>query len=326
MTGEGFDRAIARLAAAQHGVISRDQAARLGATKGLIQNRLRAGRWDRLAPHVFRLAGSASSWRQSLMAACLAWGPDAVVSHRAAAALWRLAGFGPGPVELTLPRRRRVDAPGVVHHSVLLPAEVTTVEGFPVTNPTRTLLDVATVAPRDIVEEATDDALRRRIVSMPRLRWHLGRAEWEGRRGVKVMRALVDARGGSPVPQSVLETRLLRLLREAGLPEPASQHPVRSSGRLVAVVDFAWPDLRLAIEADGYRWHSGRIRWEHDRARGNELTLLGWRIVHVTWTDLSRRPEAVLAAVRRSLAANRIETSPIPEAATPSRGPRRPRG
>ncbi len=70
----------------------------------------------------------------------------------------------------------------------------------------------------------------------------------------------------------------------------------------MAVVDFAWPDLRLALEADGFRWHSGRARFDRDRARRNELTLLGWRIIHVTWTDLDERPEKVIESVRRVLA------------------------
>ena len=70
---------------------------------------------------------------------------------------------------------------------------------------------------------------------------------------------------------------------------------------MVARVDYAYPEARLAIEADGYRWHSGRVRWEQDRARLNELTLLGWRIIHVTWSELIRNPEAVVARIRTAL-------------------------
>lgn len=69
----------------------------------------------------------------------------------------------------------------------------------------------------------------------------------------------------------------------------------------MGVVDFAFPASCLAIEADGYRWHSGRVHWEHDRERRNRLTLAGWRVIHVTWSDLSRRPEAVIETVRRAL-------------------------
>src|ERR671923_2239980 len=95
-----FDAEIARLAAAQHGVFDRAQALRTGATRGLIEHRLRTGRWERLSVGVYRLAGSGSSWLQDLLAACLAWGAGVVVSHRAAAALWRILGFDAGIIEL----------------------------------------------------------------------------------------------------------------------------------------------------------------------------------------------------------------------------------
>jgi very-short-patch-repair endonuclease len=299
-----FDERAARLAAALYGLITRAQAAELGATKDVIRHRLRKGRWERLSGDVFRLAGAPPSWRQSLMSARLSWGAGAAISHRTAAALWHLAGFEPGPIELTVPRTRRRAGPGIVHRHPLHRPDVTTVEGIPITTPARTLIDLASVAPREAVEEAMDDALRRGMVSVGLLRRRLGAIGRPGRPGVALMRVLLDARDPSTaVPQSVLERRLLRALDRGGLPTPLLQHEIRQDDRLVAVVDFAYPEARLAIEADGYRWHSGRIRWDHDRARRNRLTLLGWRIIHVTWTDLTRRPAATIEAVRRALAA-----------------------
>lgn len=176
-------------------------------------------------------------------------------------------------------------------------------DGIPVTTPARTLLDLASVAPPDIVEEAIDDALRRGIVTIDGLRRAFASIGRRGRPGSAAMRAVLNARDASAaVPESVFERRLLRTLRAARLPTPNLQHGIRSGGRLVAVVDFAYPDAKLGIEADGYRWHSGRVRWDRDRARRNRLTLLGWRIIHVTWTDLVRRPAHVIAAIRRALA------------------------
>ncbi|HEX9712877.1 MAG TPA: type IV toxin-antitoxin system AbiEi family antitoxin domain-containing protein [Actinomycetota bacterium] len=291
---------MARLAERQHGVFTRAQLRELGATRGFIDHRLEVGRWERCASGVFRLAGVPPSWRQSLLAACLAWGDGAVASHRAAAALPRLAGFEPGPIELTVPRRRDRIAPGIVHRNALPAGDVTIVEAIPVTVPARTLIDIAAVASRDAVEEALDDALRRRLVSIARMRWHV-RGDQRGRPGIAVMRALLEARAPSdPPPESVLESRLLRVLRRARLPEPLPQYRIRSGGRTVAVVDFAFPDARLAIEADSYRWHSGRMPWEHDLARRNALTLLGWRVIHVTWRDLAR-PERLVAAIWAAL-------------------------
>lgn len=291
---------VARLAAAQHGVFTRKQVARLGATKDVIRRRIQTGGWDPVAPDVFRLAGTAASWPQSLMVACLAWGEGSVISHRAAAALWRLSGFPPGPIELTVPRDRRRSAPGIVHRRALTPVDTTTIDRIPVTTAARTLIDVASVADEDAVEEALDDALRRRVVSIVRLRWRVH--ELPRRRGVVLMRRLLEARTSGSAPQSVLETRLLRAMRCAGLPEPVVQHEVRDRGRVIAVVDFAYPRQRLAIEADGYQWHSGRRQWQRDRLRRNELTLLGWRMIHVTWTDLAGRRDEAIDSIRQALA------------------------
>jgi very-short-patch-repair endonuclease len=192
---------------------------------------------------------------------------------------------------------------GIVHRPRSLPsADVTAVDAIPVTTPARTLLDMAAVVSADLVEEALDDALRRKLVSLPRLRWRLTEIGRSGRPGVAVLRSLVDARGhATPVPQSVFETRLLRALKSAGLPEPVIQHEVRDRGRLVGVVDLAFPAARVAIEAEGYRWHAGRLRFERDLARRNSLTALGWRVIHVTWADLNDRTETAVQAIVRAV-------------------------
>ena len=285
-------------------MFTRAQVKALGATRGMIDHRLRAGRWERCSRDVLRLAGVPPSWKQSLLAACLAWGALAVASHRAAATLWRLAGLEPGIIELTVPHRWDRAVPGIVHRNVLERRDATVVDAIPVTTPARTLIDLAAVASMHAVEEALDDALHRRLVTIPRLRLRL-RGDQRGRSGAGVMRALLEQRAPSaPPPESVFETRLLRVLRRARLPDPVPQYRVRSGGRTVAVVDFAYPDVKLAIEADSFRWHSDRADWERDRARRNALTLLGWRIIHVTWPDLARS-ERLIASIRAALDAPR---------------------
>jgi very-short-patch-repair endonuclease len=300
-SSEPVDAAIARLAASQYGVFAREQAFQLGATRSMVEHRLGTGRWECPSRNVYRLAGAAPSWRQTLMVACLAWGAGAFVSHGAGAALWVLASFEPRKVQLTVPPDRRRNGPGMIYRRSLRPDEVTTVAGIPVTTPARTLLDVAATAPRDAVEEALDDALRRRLVTIPRLRWRL--ASWGKRRspGVTTLRELIGARDptASP-PQSVFETRLLRLMLRKGLPAPICQYQIEVDGRKI-VLDFAFPDAKLAVEADGFRWHSSRLRWEHDRERLTRLSLLGWRIIHVTRSDLTTRPDAVIESISRAL-------------------------
>lgn len=93
----------------------------------------------------------------------------------------------------------------------------------------------------------------------------------------------------------------MRLLLKAKLPLPSSQYKIRGEGRFLARVDFAYPDARLAIEVDGYRWHSGRQRWQRDLARRNVLTTLGWRVIHMTSTDLDERSGEIVALVAGAL-------------------------
>jgi hypothetical protein len=240
-TQESVERMIASQFATQYGLISRDQALRAGASADAIFRRVAGGRWDRLYPGVFRIAGSPSSWRQAVLAACLARGKGTAGSHRTAAHLWKLPPFDPGPIEITIPRSRRLGRmPGVVVHRVgpLPPADLTMLDGIPVTSPARTLIDLTAVASRESVEEALDDALRRGLVSVARLRWRLNELRGSGRRGIATIRDLIEARGGGePVPKSVFETRLVRHLRAAGLPASVRQHEIRDRGRLVARLD-----------------------------------------------------------------------------------------
>jgi very-short-patch-repair endonuclease len=306
---EPVDRRIARCAAAQHGVLSRSQAIGLGVTRSMVEWRLATGRWEALHPAVYRLAGTPETWRQRLLAACLAAGASSAASHRSAAVLRSLPEVPAGMIEISVPNRRRVRLGGaLVHHvSTLSPVDVIAVDAIPTTTVTRTLIDLAGVVPLEALEEALDDALRRRLTSLARLRWRLAELGRRGRPGAKALGTLIDARAAREgVPESVLETRFLRLLRRAGLRPPTPQYEVRVGARVLARVDFAYPDIRLAIEIDGYQWHSGRAPWERDLTRRNTLTTLGWRLIHVTWSDVHRRPETIVGVI-----AGALESTPI---------------
>lgn len=300
-----MDHRIALLAAKRYGTFTRDDALREGASRGFIERRLATKRWERLAPGVYRLAGVPHSWRQTLLAACLSCGPDAVASHRASAGLRGLAGIEPGAIEISVPRGKRQKRKLIVIHEVksLPPADVTVVDAIPATTVTRTLIDLGAVVFPKVLERALDDALRQRLTSVPRLRWRLEELGSKGRPGVSAIRSLLDARTlGHITPRSDLETRFAQLRRGARLPEPIPQHPIRDKGKLVAVVDFAYPELLLAIEIDGYRWHTGKHRWAHDLARRSRLAALGWRVIHLTDTDLERRPGYVIGTISAALA------------------------
>ena len=124
-----------------------------------------------------------------------------------------------------------------------------------------------------------------------------------------MMRALIDARIGTRVPDTVFETRMLREINRAGLPRPEVQYRVRDGDRTIAVVDFAYPEQLVAIETDGYRWHSGKARWQKDLRRRNRLAVVSWRVLHVTWDELRDDPASVTDAIRRTLAMS-IEPRP----------------
>jgi hypothetical protein len=299
-TSAEIDAAIAKTAAQQHGLITRAQAIAAGATERMIQYRLATGRWEIAERGVYRISSSLKSWHQRLHAVCLA--NDAVtVSHRAAAALLDFPGFEPGILEFLVPTGIRFRRDGlIVHESCHLPPrDIKPIECIRVTAPHRTLFDIAAVSPKNPVEEALDYSVRRGFVTLKRMRWELKQVAVNGRAGVEVMTELLDLRELESVPQSVLETRFLRVVSSAGLPIPIPQWNVRSNGKLVAIVDFAYPYISLAIELDGDRYHSSRIQREHDSARQNELAALGWTVLRFRSSQLKKGGLEVVRTIRR---------------------------
>lgn len=311
------DARIACIASRRVGVFTRSEALEVGASPRVIDYRLHIGRWEPLHPGVYRIAGATpGSWRQAIVAACLAAGPPAVASYRAAGRVWA---FVDGQaLEVTVLRGRRLRLRGVVAHEAarLDPVDVTTKDDIPVTSPTRTVIDLAGVLAEDELEEVLDDALRRGLTTPRRIRWRL--EQLGNRRGSATLRRLLDARDPrAAAPKSRLETRVLRAMRRGGLPMPERQFPIRHRGRVIGIVDFAYPDAKLAIEADGYRWHSGRRRWEHDLGRRNALTALGWRVLHVTAQALERDPGVVVETIAAALK----ETGAVEPGRAPARTP-----
>lgn len=238
------------------------------------------------------------------MAACMHAGADAVCSHRAAAGLWRLDGFKRGVIEVTTTADRRVG--GVITHRCErpLPKHARTRLGcIPLTTATRTLFDLASASSPAQLGRALDSALRQRLTSLERLERCL--QENTGRRqpGTRTLRHLLaerDPRAG--LLESPLEDRLLKLMRRHNLPLPVCQYRIVSNGRTVARVDFAYPELKLAIEADGYIYHSEKADWDHDRDRDGELSELGWGVLRVTLDQMRDRPGRVAERIRRARA------------------------
>jgi very-short-patch-repair endonuclease len=304
------DRHIADLSATQHALISDRQADALGLTPKMRQTRVRAGRLVRVEPGVLRIAGTPVTYEATLMAAVLAAGPGAVVSHRSAAVLWQLDGFRPGRPEITIPRGawyRPADA--IVHESTDLDRAVHRRRGgLPITSPSRTLLDVALRSSDARLLTAMESARRRSLTSWRELVATLQAHARRGRPGVaRMRRVIVTNIDRDEVTDSAFESLVLSLLRENGLPDPVLHHRVlRHDGHLVAVVDLAYPGLMLAVELDG-SVHLQRDVWERDRPRQNQLELLGWTVLRFSWRTLVEHPEVIVReiadALRRARAA-----------------------
>ena len=284
---------IARVSQRQHNSFSAEQVLDAGLTVHQLKHRLRAGEWIVLDTSVYGPATSTPSWKQRLMAACLA-GP-AVASHRAAGILWEFPVMPKEVVEVTALRHRRRRSTDVVWHESfhLTDRDVTELDGIPVTRPVRTFLDLAVVMDEKTLEEVLHDGVHRSLLSTPAI-WR----RWEQlgplRRGAGRVRTVLERQTSARPPESVLETRFLQLIRDADLPLPLAQFEVPG----VARIDFAHPDSKIAIELDGARYHSSPDARERDRRRENQLVALGWRVLRFTWADVTQRPDRVLALMR----------------------------
>lgn len=273
----GMDSAIARHARRQRGLLTRTQALAAGLSDAAITRRVATGAWLPLVAGVYALASAPRTWEQQVLAACLAVG--GVASHRTAAALWGFSGCRPGPLHMTVAygRTSRCAIARLHRSRTLRPSDITRADGIPVTRPARTLADLARQVPRPALEDAVDDALCRRIVTLDRL---------ARQRGSPTLTAVLATWRDGSAPQDVAEARLLRRMLHAGLPPPETQHEVWHAGRFVARLDLAWPDRRLAVELDGFRWHASPRAFQRDRARRNLLVHLGWTVFQATPADL----------------------------------------
>lgn len=275
------------------------EALHAGLSESQVDRRVARGDWEAILRGVYRLRGYPSSWRQLLMAAVLWGGDGAVVSHIAAAVLWRLDGFGDAGVEISLERKTKAPAPWLtIHTAKALPnCDVTAVDGIPVTTVSRTLIDVAANCDVSALESALECGLRRRLTTVARLNWRL--RELRRHKGVGVLRRLVAERDPALAPTaSDFESRLHQLLKPIDLPPLIRQYQVYDGRRFVGRPDFAWPHLMIAIEADSYGFHGGRALWEATIRRRNALVRLGWIVIPVTWDALTKRPDEVLATIR----------------------------
>jgi very-short-patch-repair endonuclease len=272
------------ITARQHGLVTRAQAHAHGLSDDAIRHRVANGHWSRAHRGVYAVGGHPQTDDQRLMAAVLAVGPTASVSHRTAALLWDLPVEPIAAIELTTVLERRARIPGArVHRSGLLrETDITHVRGIPTHTPERIAVELSSRLTDAELGVLVDTALRRRITSLTRLwRCHERLGLAPGRSPKRMQRVLEARVPGITTRESDLEDRVHELIREAGLPLPVPQFEVRIGGRSRRL-DFAYPELRLGIECDGFEWHAPRERFDDDRARANELLIVGWSLLRFT--------------------------------------------
>jgi very-short-patch-repair endonuclease len=298
-----------QLAANQHGVITRSQLLSFGLTRTEVQGRLASGRLHRVFRGVYAVGRPELTAHGWWMAAVLACGRDAVLSHESAAALWgfrgrrgsrraaessgyparRQLGSGvPAPaIDISVPagtfRRRK----GIRLHrrSSWKSGDATRRDGIPVTSPARTLIDLATVLASGPLEAAVNEADKFGLIDPESLRSEI--ESHAGLDGVPALRRLLDRRTFA-LTDSELERRFLRLVRKAGLPPPRTRQRVNGFQ-----VDFFWPELGLIVETDGLRYHRTPAQQTRDRLRDQLHAAAGLTSLRFTHAQIAFEPGRV---------------------------------
>lgn len=297
--GEGIDWAIARLATRQHGVVSRTQLLIAGVTRHQVEWRLASGRLHAVHRGVYRVGHRAPGPRARAMAAVLACGPGAVISHRSAARMWELlAADEQDEIEVTVCRSRAPNRSGIRTRrtTTLDDRDISLLDRIPITTPARTLLDLAAALPPYLLERIVAEARVRRLADRRSTADQLQRNP--GRPGTRALRTLLELPGGPAFTRSEAERRMLALVRAADLPPPLVNSRI---GRYE--VDFLWRAQRIAVEVDGYAYHSNRRAFERDRAKDAALAAAGHTVLRVTWRQIADTPEAVIARLAAALVA-----------------------
>jgi len=285
---------IAQIAAAQLGAVSHAQLVALGLGERAVGRALEAGRLHAVHHGVYCVGHPWLSRQGSEIAALLAVGDEAALSHRTAAARLELRRAQVGPIDVSsLVRGRRPQAGIVVHRPrTLRAADIVVVEGLRCTDASRTIADLAAVIGARDVARVLRQAERLGELDAAGIRRHLG----PGRRGSRTLGRLLAGYEEGLTLRSELEELFLELVLAAGLPTPVVNALVDGYE-----VDFLWPRQRLIVETDGYATHAGRDAFEEDRRRDAALLTSGHRVLRLTWRQVTRERAATIRTLRSLL-------------------------
>lgn len=302
MAGPDWD-AVERLGRSRLGLLRADA---LPLTAAQLRRARKSGQLRVIQPGVLRVAGAPRTPENELLAAVWACG-FAAASHLSAAKLWDLTDEWPLNPQITVPPPRLPRLVGVdVHRSLALTAKrISTVEHIPTTNPYLTLVQLGQVAEINVVALGLERALSRRLVTMTGVHRHLDELGRSGRNGAGVLRAVLESRVlGDEASDSPLEEVAARIWRRFHVPPPEYHAIVRNEqGIVVAEPDFAYVELRFAIEFNGFTVHGTPRQMTADYERLADLEDLGWTVRSFTRYDAMKRPAYVARRIKTVLRA-----------------------
>jgi very-short-patch-repair endonuclease len=298
----GWDQEIVALARQQHGVVARRQLRGLGLGKDAIQHRLASGRLHPIHAGVYSVAPRPLISRQGQwVAAMLASGPDAVLSHQTAAALWGIRDYSRGAIHITVPHKSTPTKRIHRHFSIVPPDERAVEEEFPVSSVHRTIFDLAATEDLDAVISMIKEAEylnRWDRLSLPDLL-----ERYPGKRGSRKVRAALERLREEPPgrKRSKLEERFAPFLRHHRLPLPCFNDWILLGPKRYQV-DCHWASTGRIVELDGWEGHHTRSAFRGDRERDRRLTAAGYTVTRLTWNQLDDEPEQIAADLRSLLA------------------------
>lgn len=293
---DGSHDALAKLAERQHGVVSiRQLTGPLGYSRNAVSRAAKSGRLHVLHRGVYAVGHTRISVHGKCLAAVLACGRGALLSHYSAGWLWRIAKVNPQPFHVTTSIWRTPRPPLHLHQSLALGcADRALREGIPVTALPRTLLDLAAVARFDWLERMVERSEELGLFDLRAMEDLLARTA--GHPGHGRLRRAISLYRPSSFTRSELERRFLERCLEAGLPQPRMNY-VEEGFEL----DCYWPEHRFAVELDLFETHGTRAAFERDRRRQEDLLLAGIEVSRVTGPRLEREPDEVIRRVARLL-------------------------
>jgi very-short-patch-repair endonuclease len=292
------EHAVIELAASQRSIVTHRQLLAGGLSRKAIASRRRSGRLQVVFKGVYAYGCGVLPALAREQAALLVCGDGAFLSHRSAAAMWRLLPDLPPEPEVTVRNGQAWQRAGIRLHraTAIDPRELGREHGLLVSSPARALLEIAAVSSLGEVEHAFDEAFGHELLTTTDM--HAVLARHPGARGSLRLRALLQEGADEGFLRSRGERAFRALLRKARITQPQANQPVGPY-----TVDFLWRQERLIVEFDGWDYHRGRAKFESDRARDTALKAMGFEVIRFTWRQVFHQPELVLFRLGQVLGA-----------------------